>query len=257
MVPPIRRRAGRSTSSAIGVWVCGIDLLGTTITISPILRSSGETHATRLRRTGRLRPRPVHEGRNPRVRQDTPGRLQHQAVAYDPGWPQEFRALAPRLQTVLGSLAQSIDHIGSTAVPGVAAKDCIGIQIRVDDLNDKAIPPAFDTIDFRLRPEPWNRVEVTAGKRWPKLAFAPPIGERASNVHVRETTSATAQRNLQFRDFLRADDPALDAWGDFKQRLAHSATNLYDYGKLKSPATEILMITAEDWARRTAWTRAR
>ena len=177
-------------------------------------------------------------------------------VAYDPGWPQEFCALASRLQTALGSLAQSIDHIGSTAVPGLAAKDCIDIQIRVTGLDGNAIAPAFDTIGFRLRPEPWNRVEVTAGKRWPKLVFAPPIGERTSNVHVRERASATARRNLLFRDFLRTDDPARDAWGDFKQRLADSVTNIYDYGQIKSPATEILMIAAEDWARRMAWTPA-
>jgi GrpB-like predicted nucleotidyltransferase (UPF0157 family) len=127
-------------------------------------------------------------------------------VAYDPGWPREFRALAARLQTAFESLAQSIDHIGSTAIPGLAAKDCIDIQIRVDDLNENTIAPALDTIGFRLRPEPWNRVEVTAGTLWPKLVFAPPIGERASNVHVRETASANARRNLLFRDFLRADD---------------------------------------------------
>jgi len=73
-------------------------------------------------------------------------------------------------------------------------------------------------------------------------------------VHVRETASANARRNLLFRDFLRADDPARNAWGDFKQRLAHSATDIYEYGQIKSPATEILMIAAEGWARSTAWT---
>lgn len=175
-------------------------------------------------------------------------------VASDPGWPREFRALASGLKIALGSLAQSIDHIGSTAVPGLAAKDCIDIQIRVDDLDEKAIAPALHTIGLRLHPERWNRVEVTAATQWQKLAFAPPIGERAANVHVRETASATARRNLLFRDFLRADDPARNACGDFKQRLAHSVTDIYDYGQIKSPATEILMIAAEDWARRTAWT---
>ncbi|MGA9309728.1 MAG: GrpB family protein [Pseudonocardiaceae bacterium] len=151
-------------------------------------------------------------------------------VTYDRGWPWEFCTLAA---------------------------NCIDIQIRVYDLDDNAIPPAFTTIGFRLRPEPWNRVEVTAGTQWPKLVFAPPIGERATNVHVRESDSATARRNLLFRDFLRANDPARNAWGDFKQRLAHSATNIYDYGQIKSPATEILMIAAEDWARHMAWKPAR
>jgi GrpB-like predicted nucleotidyltransferase (UPF0157 family) len=84
--------------------------------------------------------------------------------------------------------------------------------------------------------------------------FAPPVGERATNVHVRATSSATARRNLLFRDFLRADPTARHAWATFKQRLAQVVTHLADYGQLKQPPTEILMIAAEDWARRTRWT---
>lgn len=108
-------------------------------------------------------------------------------------------------------------------------------------------------LGFRRRPEPWNQVENTGGRQWPKLVFAPPIGERAANVHVRESGSATARRNLLFRDFLRADEPARVAWGSFKQRLAQTTADLYDYGQIKQPATDVLMIAAENWARRAAW----
>ena len=76
-------------------------------------------------------------------------------------------------------------------------------------------------------------------------------------MHVRESDSATARRNCCFETSSTANDPARNAWGDFKQRLAHSATNIYDYGQIKSPATEILMIAAEDWARHMAWKPAR
>lgn len=70
--------------------------------------------------------------------------------------------------------------------------------------SDMLIRPAAD---FRVRPETWNRVEAAAGREWPKLVFAPPVGERASNVHVREALSATARRNLLFRDFCGRTTP--------------------------------------------------
>ncbi|MGH3672365.1 MAG: GrpB family protein [Pseudonocardiaceae bacterium] len=175
-------------------------------------------------------------------------------AAYDPTWPSEFCSLAVRIGAILAPVAEHIDHVGSTAVPGLAAKDCIDIQIRVPRLNEEMIAPPFAELGFRLRPEPWNHIEITAGRQWPKLVFAPPVGERAANVHVRETSSATARRNLLFRDFLRADRTARHAWTTFKQRLAQVVTNLADYGQLKQAPTEILMIAAEDWARRTKWT---
>jgi GrpB-like predicted nucleotidyltransferase (UPF0157 family) len=120
-----------------------------------------------------------------------------------------------------------VDHIGSTSVPGLAAKDCIDLQVRVDTLDEDKITGRFEKIGFRVRPEPWNRIEIAADRKWPKLVFAPPAGERASNVHVREALSETARRNLLFRDFLRANDTARDAWGDFKQHLALITTDIY------------------------------
>lgn len=174
-------------------------------------------------------------------------------VPYNPGWPREFSALALRIEAALGSVAVRIDHIGSTSVPGLVAKDCIDLQVRVDALDDDLIVRLLGRIGFRVRPEPWNRVEVTFGRDWPKLVFAPPVGERASNVHVREVTSDAARRNLLFRDFLRADEAARNAWGDFKQRLALVAPDIYEYGEVKAAPTDILMIAAETWAGRTGW----
>jgi dephospho-CoA kinase len=175
-------------------------------------------------------------------------------VPYDPGWPAAFTDLAGQLAAALGPVAVGIDHIGSTSVPGLAAKDCIDVQVRVRAFDDGLIAERLGRIGFRLRPEPWNRAEVTAGRTWPKLVFAPPAGASASNVHVRECSSATARRNLLFRDFLRANDSARDAWGDFKERLALAAADIYQYGQVKAGPTEILMIAAESWARDTGWT---
>ena len=116
------------------------------------------------------------------------------------------------------------------------------------------IVPSFAELGFRLRPEPWNHIELTAGRQWPKLVFALPVGERAANVHVRATSSATARRNLLFRDFLRADPTARHAWPRSNSAWRRSSPISPDYAQLKQPPTEILMIAAEDWARRTRWT---
>jgi dephospho-CoA kinase len=175
-------------------------------------------------------------------------------VPYDPTWPEAFQAIASRVEAALGALAVDVDHIGSTSVPGLAAKDCIDLQVRVTALDQASISGRFQAIGFRKRPETWNRIEMTAGVSWPKLVFASPVGERASNVHVREVTSASARQNLLFRDYLRANEAARDAWKDFKQHLALIAPDIYLYGQTKAGPTQILMLAAESWASAVGWT---
>jgi GrpB-like predicted nucleotidyltransferase (UPF0157 family) len=174
-------------------------------------------------------------------------------VAYERRWPGDFTVLDKRIRDAIGSAVVRVSHVGSTSVPGLAAKDCIDVQVEVQALDDDLITGCLGKIGFRLRPEPWNRVETTPGGPSLKLVFAPPEGERASNIHVVEAGSEAARRKLLFRDFLRAHDTARDAWGDFKQRLAAMTTDVYQYGQAKAGPTEILMIAAESWAHQTQW----
>jgi len=174
-------------------------------------------------------------------------------VAYDRRWPADFALLARRLHKALGPLAVGTDHVGSTSVPGLAAKDCIDVQVEVTALDEEVIAGCLGGIGFRLRPEPWNRFEPTPAGPCPKLVFAPPAGERASNIHVMPAGSEAARRKLLFRDFLRENDTARDAWSDFKQRLATMAADIYQYGQAKAGPTQILLIAAESWARQTQW----
>jgi GrpB-like predicted nucleotidyltransferase (UPF0157 family) len=174
-------------------------------------------------------------------------------VAYDRRWPGDFAVLARRIQDALGPAAVQVSHVGSTSVLGLAAKDCIDVQVEVLALDEDLIAGRLGGIGFRLRPEPWNRAEPTPAGPCPKLVFAPPAGERASNVHVVQAASEAARRKLLFRDFLRAHDTARDAWSDFKQRLAAMATDIYQYGQAKTGPTQILMIAAESWALQTHW----
>jgi GrpB-like predicted nucleotidyltransferase (UPF0157 family) len=175
---------------------------------------------------------------------------------YQPGWPAEFERLAAGLREVLGDLALGIDHVGSTSVPDLAAKDCIDIQVRVAAVDEATAGPPLAAAGFRLRPEPWNHSEVSGRVTCPKLVFAAPPGGRSANIHIRENAGSNARFALLFRDYLRADQAARQAWGAFKQRLAQSAPDIFDYGQIKAPATEILIQAAEAWASRTGWSMA-
>ena len=175
-------------------------------------------------------------------------------VDYQPGWPTDFDRIAGQLSEVLGRAAIAIDHVGSTSVPGLAAKDCIDVQVRVVALDGAWTVSRMGSIGFRCRPEPWNRVEVTGGLPSRKLVFAPPPGHRLCNVHVRTQGGRGARFALLFRDYLRADETAREAWGAFKKRLAVSVPDLADYGQIKSAATGVLIRAAEMWAAETGWT---
>ena len=112
---------------------------------------------------------------------------------YDPKWPGMFEAEAQRLRAALGGLVLRIDHIGSTAVPGLAAKPVIDIQIAVADLQPvesygaplKSLGYTYTTVpvSFFHRPAAWPHPH---------------------HVHVREAGGADEQRTIAFRDWLRS-----------------------------------------------------
>lgn len=168
-------------------------------------------------------------------------------------WDAEFRALAERLAGCLGKRALAIDHLGSTAAPGLPAKDVIDVQVRVAVLDEAALTSALARMGFRVRPEPWNRHERSGEDELPKLVFAPPPGGRPANVHVRTATAPTTRYALLFRDYLRADAAARDGWAAFKHSVQSVTRNLSEYGLIKSAAMPLLMANAERWAAETAW----
>ncbi|MFB6814082.1 GrpB family protein [Streptomyces sp. NPDC056347] len=177
-------------------------------------------------------------------------------VDYQPQWAVDFEKLAGTLRGALGDRARAVDHIGSTAVPGLAAKDCVDVQVLVDAIDEERQTRLLAAAGFRCRPEPWNRAEESGGQRCPKLVFAPPVGARRCNVHLREVDGPNARFALLFRDYLRADEDARRTWGAFKKRLALSVPDLPDYGQIKAPATQLLMAAAERWAAENGWQAA-
>jgi GrpB-like predicted nucleotidyltransferase (UPF0157 family) len=174
-----------------------------------------------------------------------------EVVPYRAGWAQEGARLAARLGELLPAVV-AVQHIGSTAVPGLAAKDCLDLMVQVQCLDD-GVTAALQAQGYRRRPEWWNQQETSFGITCPKQVFAAPRGARSCNIHVRVHGGPNVRYALLFRDYLTADRQAADAWGRFKIRLAQTVPGLADYGQIKAPAQEILMQSAQRWARDHGW----
>lgn len=182
---------------------------------------------------------------------DEPFATRVDVLPYQRRWAQEGTDLVARLKDLLLGAA-AVDHIGSTSVPGMPAKDCIDAMVRVQSLSNTDLHALVEA-GFRERAEDWNREEALDGATYPKRVFAPPVGGRSMNVHVREVGSATARYSLLFRDFLRADANSRAVWGQFKVRLAETATDIYAYGQIKSTVQPLLMTLAGRWADDSSW----
>jgi len=177
-------------------------------------------------------------------------------VPYRDTWPGEFAALSRRLQDALGARARRIDHIGSTSVPGLAAKDIIDVQVSVGEF-DGGIHDAFASLGFQAREEiTCDHVPAgapDAADEWRKLLFYEPAGERRANVHVRQAGRLNERYALLFRDYLRAHPRAADAYAELKRRLTASLAKPDDYPDVKDPAVDLIYLAAEQWASKGGW----
>jgi GrpB-like predicted nucleotidyltransferase (UPF0157 family) len=177
-------------------------------------------------------------------------------VEPDGSWAAEFRQLARRLRTALGDLALRIDHIGSTSVPGLAAKDILDIQVTVKELDAELLAPAFERAGFSLVPE-GNQDHRPPGAvgpdtEWRKLYFGPQ-GGRPIHVHTRADGRANQRYALLFRDYLRAHPPAAAAYAELKRRLAALGIDSLVYADVKDPACDLIVQAAEAWAHSCHW----
>lgn len=177
-------------------------------------------------------------------------------IPYQSGWPEEFIAIAGPIRERLGGLALRIDHIGSTSVPGLAAKDIIDVQITVAAL-DEAVISAMTSLGYS-RPEGVWRDHVPPYYRgpeenWQKLYFHEPPGQRKTNTHVRVQGRANQRYPLLFRDYLRAHPESAEAYARLKQRLAENLADPKTYPEVKDPAVDLIFFAAEAWAEGNGW----
>jgi GrpB-like predicted nucleotidyltransferase (UPF0157 family) len=176
---------------------------------------------------------------------------------YNPAWPTEFETIRLALLEILGPLALRIDHIGSTSVPGLGAKDVIDIQITVEVLT-----PEVKQRLIEAGYEHWEAItqdHVPLGedddpKLWAKFLFNQPKGRRRANVHVRIDGSPNQQYALLFRDYLRTHPNSARTIELIKRELVkRHADDLEAYYDIKDPVYDLIWEAALDWSRETNW----
>jgi GrpB-like predicted nucleotidyltransferase (UPF0157 family) len=131
---------------------------------------------------------------------------------YNPLWPEEFEMLRSGVALVLDDLATAIEHVGSTAVPGLAAKPIIDIDILLRSANDL---PLVCTRLGSLGYEHRGDLGV-AGRE----AFRTPPGQIAHHLYVCPPGGREYTRHIAFRDYLRSHPEDASAYDALKRNLA-------------------------------------
>lgn len=177
-------------------------------------------------------------------------------VPYKSSWPDEFLLLGNALRQALGHMALRIDHIGSTSVPGLAAKDIIDIQVTVSQL-ERSVEEALQRAGY-TRHEAIMQDHIPPGNAgaeddWIKWLFKPPSGQRATNLHVRVAGRANQRYALLFRDYLRTHPATAQSYAELKLRLAQHLAEVRMYPEVKDPAVDLIYLAAIEWAHASGW----
>ena len=135
-----------------------------------------------------------------------------EVVAYDPGWPHAFEAVRSELELALRRVTvDSIEHIGSTSVPGLAAKPVIDIDVVVDRSWTRAATAALVASGY----EALGELGVPD-----RYAFMAPDGVPRRNVYVTVAGSLSLRNHLAVRDTLRREARLRDEYSAFKISLS-------------------------------------
>ncbi|HRW18566.1 MAG TPA: dephospho-CoA kinase [Dermatophilaceae bacterium] len=178
----------------------------------------------------------------------------------DPAWAARGERVCARIAAALPGKGVRVDHIGSTAVPGLLAKDVVDVQVGVRqlaDADDPAFVAALGHAGYLCSPD--NRGDTphppTADPSgWGKRFYGGQDPGCIVHVHVREIGSAAYDVALAFRDWLR-DEPAVrEEYAALKTRVAAAASSTSEYTTAKEPwfATAHPRLVA--WTRAHGWT---
>jgi GrpB-like predicted nucleotidyltransferase (UPF0157 family) len=179
-------------------------------------------------------------------------------LPYDDRWLAEFGRIGTLLREALGDLALRIDHIGSTAVPGLAAKNVIDVQLTVATLDAEAIAMSLAPLGYTRRddimmdhvPPGWDNTAA----EWQKLYFRAPERQRPTRLHVREAGRANQRYALMVRDNLRAAPTTAAAYAQVKEALTRlHPEDQAAYYEVKDPVCDIIIEAAERWAAETGY----
>jgi GrpB-like predicted nucleotidyltransferase (UPF0157 family) len=201
------------------------------------------TEADRLRL--RLMTRPFRRGSLAVVPGSDRSGDPHEVISYDPGWAGLFTAWRDRLTAVLGKQPVRIEHVGSTAVPGLAAKPIIDTQVSVPDLDDEeSYLTALESAGLVLRLR-------ESGHRflWP-----PQSTTRDAHIHVCGIGGSWERDHLLFRDYLRSHPEVRARYAMLKQDLiSRWRHDRSAYGAAKTAFVLDTLESANLWAQFTGW----
>lgn len=154
-------------------------------------------------------------------------------LPWDARWPAWFAALEARLRDALHAVpVRAIEHVGSTAVPGLAAKPVIDIDIVVERVHVPAASAALERIGYV------PRGQLGIPDRW---AFGAPEGGIAHHCYVTVEGCLSLRNHLAVRDVLRADAALRDEYAATKLRLAATVVDIDDYIAGKSPILQRIL----------------
>jgi GrpB-like predicted nucleotidyltransferase (UPF0157 family) len=179
-------------------------------------------------------------------------------TAYQPHWASDFKQIARRIRELVGDAAIRIDHIGSTAVPGLGAKDIIDIQIAVADIHKTSrLTGPLHAAGFRqgmtIQYDEFHGKAET-DPELQKLYMREPEGERRAHIHVRELGRFNQRYALLFRDYLRASGAVRHEYELLKHRAARLfPDSIEGYLAFKEPVLHIIYESASLWAEKVGW----
>jgi GrpB-like predicted nucleotidyltransferase (UPF0157 family) len=155
----------------------------------------------------------------------------------DPDWPTKFAKHAKIITEAIGSFLLRIEHIGSTSVPGLAAKPVIDILVVVpDSANESAYLPRLQAAGYvlRVREPYWNEHRM----------FRTP--EKDAHIHVYSAACPEIQRNLIFRNRLRKNVEDRRRYEQIKRELAaQDWPDMNAYALAKTEVIEIIIAAAQ------------
>ena len=159
---------------------------------------------------------------------------------YDPDWPRLYEEETGHIREALGQSVVAMEHMGSTAVPGLVGKPVIDISVglRRPQLTDAQVA-AMERLGYEYLGEfglP-GRLYFRKGEG----------GRRTHQVHAVEHDGEHWHRHRAFRDYLRAHPEEAEAYAAEKRRVAAESTGLEDYSKRKQPFTDALFERAWAW----------
>ena len=138
---------------------------------------------------------------------------------YDASWPTIFEQEKALLKASLGDAAISIDHIGSTAVPGLSAKPVIDIQIGVKEVQpDTEYAEKLAVLGYQSKPDAFDNQHLFFYK-------TSKDGRRTHHVHIVEEGTNEQMRHIVFRDYLRSNPRGATEYEALKRAMAEKFTN--------------------------------